>query len=137
MQYPFDFKNPSYYRKDTIIELLIFLRDTIIEKPNSRDFTFYAYKIKGLFDEFQFVDGNSIEISSLPYGRFKLIVNVQGSDGQFSDQELVIPITVVRPFYLKWWFVLIAVIFVSGLLWIWIPTKRLLNKELMDGLRNE
>lgn len=45
--YPFDFKNPSYYRKDTIIELLIFLRDTIIEKPNSRDFTFYAYKIKG------------------------------------------------------------------------------------------
>ena len=68
----------------------------------------YAYKINGLFDEFQFVDGNPIEISSLPYGRFKLIVNIQGTDGQFSDEELVIPIIVVRPFYLKWWFLLIV-----------------------------
>ena len=32
---------------------------------------------------------------------------------------------------------LIGVIFLSGLVWIWIPTKRLLKRDLMLGLRNE
>ena len=34
-------------------------------------------------------------------------------------------------------FLLIGVIFLSGLIWIWLPTKQLLKGELMVGLRNE
>jgi len=34
-------------------------------------------------------------------------------------------------------FLLIGVIFVSGVVWIWLPTKQLLKGDLMVGLRNE
>jgi hypothetical protein len=45
--YPHNIDYPTYYRKSTITELLAFLRDTDIEKPQSRNFTFYAYERKG------------------------------------------------------------------------------------------
>ena len=69
----------------------------------------YSYKIEGLFNDYQQIDGNTIEIGSLPYGRYTLRVRGQGADRRFSKQELVLPLIVVRPFYLRWWFILIAI----------------------------
>ena len=34
-------------------------------------------------------------------------------------------------------FLLIGVIFLSGVVWIWLPTKQLLKGDLMAGLKNE
>lgn len=34
-------------------------------------------------------------------------------------------------------FVLIAIVFLSGLVWIWLPGRQILNRNLIDGLRNE
>lgn len=69
----------------------------------------YAYKIEGLFDKFQQIDGNTIEVGGLPYGRYTLRVRGQGADKRFSKEELTIPLIVVRPFYLKWWFITIGI----------------------------
>ena len=69
----------------------------------------YAYKIEGLFNEYQSIDGNTIEIGSLPYGRYTLRVRGQGADRRFSKQELVLPLIIIRPFYLRWWFILIVI----------------------------
>jgi signal transduction histidine kinase/CheY-like chemotaxis protein/ligand-binding sensor domain-containing protein len=70
----------------------------------------YSYKIEGLFDKFQQIDGNTIEIGGLPYGRYTLRVRGQGGDKRFSKQELTIPLIIVHPFYLKWWFITIAIL---------------------------
>ena len=70
----------------------------------------YHYKIEGLFNDFQLMDGNTIEIGGLRYGKYRLILKGQGADRRFSTQELVIPVIVVRPFYLRWWFILLAII---------------------------
>ena len=74
----------------------------------------YSYKIEGLVDDFQQIDGNAIEIGGLPYGRYTLRVRGQGADNRFSEQELSIPLIVVRPFYLRWWFILIVLV-IAGL----------------------
>ena len=73
----------------------------------------YSYKIKGLFEDFQPIEGNTIEIGGLPYGGYTLIVRGQSADKRFSKQELNIPLIVIRPFYLKWWFSLFVVIVIS------------------------
>ena len=70
----------------------------------------YSYKVKGVFEEDQLVNGNIIEIGGLPYGRHMLIIRGQGADRRFSTEELTIPLIVVRPFYLRWWFILLALV---------------------------
>ncbi|MEM9824816.1 MAG: ATP-binding protein, partial [Bacteroidota bacterium] len=68
----------------------------------------YAYKIEGLFENFQKIEGNTIEIGGLPYGSYQLSIRGRGADGRFSEQELVLDLEVVRPLYLRWWSLLLA-----------------------------
>ena len=72
----------------------------------------YAYKIEGLFEEFQQINGNTIEIGDLPYGKYKLIVRGTGTNGRFSKEKLILDLVVQRPFYLRWWFILLMIIII-------------------------
>ncbi|MEO1259512.1 MAG: ATP-binding protein [Bacteroidota bacterium] len=72
----------------------------------------YSYKIKGWLDEYQPIQGNTLEINGLPYGQYNLKIRGQAADGRFSNQELELPLTVMRPFYLQWWFTTLAVVFI-------------------------
>ncbi|RYY60095.1 MAG: hypothetical protein EOO05_11120, partial [Chitinophagaceae bacterium] len=68
----------------------------------------YAYMIKGIDKEWNATSENSIRISGLPYGEYTLVIRGQTHNGQWSTTELTIPISVVRPFYLTYWFLLLA-----------------------------
>ncbi|MEO0726774.1 MAG: ATP-binding protein [Bacteroidota bacterium] len=68
----------------------------------------YAYQIEGLYDDFQQINGNTIEISGLPFGEYKLRVRGQSSDRRYSTQDLVLPLIVVSPIYYRWWFILLV-----------------------------
>jgi hypothetical protein len=41
----------------------------------------------------------------LPYGKFTLQVKAQNREGAWSKSELNIPLIVLKPFYLEWWFI--------------------------------
>ena len=73
---------------------------------------FYAWKIQGLDDNWTYQENNTIRVNALPYGDFVLQIKAKGTGGQWAQNELSIPIQVLRPFYLKSWFI---VILVSGL----------------------
>ena len=73
----------------------------------------YSYKIKGLYEDFQLMDGNTIEIGGLPYGKYTLVIRGQGADRRYSTEELNIPLVVVRPFYLQWWAILLAITLIA------------------------
>lgn len=75
----------------------------------------YFYKIEGLHDDFRPLDGNSIQLSNLPYGKYRLRFRGQARDKRFSTSEINLPLVVVRPFYLRWWFVLLVLLAVVGL----------------------
>jgi two-component sensor histidine kinase len=68
----------------------------------------YAYKIDGIDKDWNYINENSIRISGLPYGKFTLHIKGQNGQGAWSKSELTIPLTVLKPFYLQWWFILIA-----------------------------
>ncbi|MEO1259503.1 MAG: ATP-binding protein [Bacteroidota bacterium] len=73
----------------------------------------YSYKIDGWLEEYQPLQGNTLEINGLPYGKYDLRIRGQVADGRFSDQELVLPLEVERPFYLRLWFIVMALVFVA------------------------
>ncbi|UFH54078.1 sensor histidine kinase [Spirosoma sp. KNUC1025] len=65
----------------------------------------YAYRIDGIDKDWNYLRENSIRISGLPYGKFTLRIKGQNGVGAWSKWELAIPLTVLKPFYLKWWFI--------------------------------
>lgn len=76
----------------------------------------YAYKIEGVDKDWIYINENSIRISGLPYGKFMLHVKSQNREGAWSKSELNIPLAVLKPFYLEWWFIaLLAVVFIAAL----------------------
>jgi two-component sensor histidine kinase/ligand-binding sensor domain-containing protein len=92
----------------------------------------YAYKIEGLDKDWIFINENSIRISGLPYGDFVLRVKAQNREGSWSTSELSIPLIVLRPFYLKWWFMLITgILIIAGVISIIrFRTKKLAGEKI-------
>jgi len=79
----------------------------------------YAYQIKGVDKDWNYIAENSIRISGLPYGKFTLHVKAQNREGAWSKSELTIPLLVLKPFYLQWWFItLLALLLVMTVYWV-------------------
>jgi hypothetical protein len=79
----------------------------------------YAYKIEGVDKDWNYINENSIRISGLPYGKFTLHIKAQNREGAWSKSELNIPLLVLKPFYLEWWFIiLLALLFAMAVYWV-------------------
>lgn len=81
----------------------------------------FAYRIREESEQWNYLDKNVLHIWRLPYGRCILQIRGQGADGLFSAQTLNIPIRVLAPFYLRWWF--LTLLGVLGLLAVWVYLK--------------
>lgn len=91
----------------------------------------YAYQIIGQDKDWNYIKENSLRISGLPYGNFTLRIKGQGANGQFSIQELTIPIRVLKPVYLQNWFLLacaLSILFILFLFYRW-RTHQLTTKQ--------
>lgn len=72
----------------------------------SNDRIQYSYKIEGQDPGWNRLQTNSLRISGLAYGEYTLQVRALGATGQYTRENLEIPIRVLRPFYLKPWFLI-------------------------------
>jgi two-component sensor histidine kinase/ligand-binding sensor domain-containing protein len=92
----------------------------------------YAYKIEGVDKDWNYINENSIRISGLPYGKFTLHIKSQNREGAWSRSELNIPLLVLKPFYLEWWFItLLALLLVMIVYWvIKFRTKQLAAEKI-------
>ncbi|MDO6435624.1 histidine kinase dimerization/phosphoacceptor domain -containing protein [Flavitalea sp. BT771] len=100
----------------------------------------YAYQIEGIDGRWNYISENSIRISGLPYGRFTLHIKAQSREGAWSRSVLSIPLIVLKPFYLEWWFLaLITLAFATAVYWIINRrTKQLAaEKNKLEKLVNE
>ncbi|MEM7382476.1 MAG: two-component regulator propeller domain-containing protein, partial [Bacteroidota bacterium] len=78
------------------------------------DKNLYAYKVEGVDKDWTYQKENFIRFSRLPYGQHTLRIKGQGVDGQWSAKELTIQMTIVRPFYLRSWFLMTAIFLLIG-----------------------
>ena len=90
----------------------------------------YSYQIEGQDENWTMLRQNSIRVSGLPYGHFHLKIKGQGADGRFSSHELNIPVDVVKPFYMEWWFTsLIAISLLTATSLFFRYRTRLLRRQ--------
>lgn len=110
-------------------ELGFSLEFTLLDFIDSDENTF-SYKIEGIDQQWSYVDQPVVRINSLPYGTYTLLVRGQGRQGQWS-RELSIPVVVIRPFYLRWWFFTVIGLALISLIWwrVAYREKRLLQRQ--------
>ncbi len=70
------------------------------------EFNTFSYQIAELDAGWNYVDQPTFRINALPYGDYTLNLRGQGPNGQWS-REVSIPINVIRPIYMRWWFFLL------------------------------
>lgn len=86
------------------------------------DLHYYAYKIEGYSDKWNYLKENYLRIPALPYGNYRLKIKGQNIQKGWSDNEMNIKLQVLKPFYLKWWFILsllllLLVLIIVGINW--------------------
>ncbi len=64
-------------------------------------------------------DKNNIRFENIPSGDYTLKVRVSNSDGVFDDSKGILSLEfhIATPFWKKWWFILIAISFISFIIW--------------------
>lgn len=80
----------------------------------------YRYKLDG-FDEKWIVGGPSSRLASytsLPSGKYKLIISCSLDGINWTTKPLSIEIEVTPPFYLTWWFIVLAVLFLIAVVFL-------------------
>ncbi|SEI58011.1 Two-component sensor histidine kinase, contains HisKA and HATPase domains [Dyadobacter sp. SG02] len=80
----------------------------------------YAYLIAGLDKNWVFINENSVRISGLPYGDYVLRVRAQNREGAWNKEELAIPLKVLKPVYLQWYFLLVVALLIGLLIYLFI-----------------
>ncbi len=138
---------PTGILKDFTKEIL--LQNRIRMRPGERSFNLalallnyqnskqnrYAYRVEGLEKEWKFIVGNTLQVGGLPYGNFILHIKAQDVNGVWAKQELRIPLWVVRPFYLRTWFILLAILALALLIWRffrWRTTQLIKEKQHLE-----
>ncbi|MDX1477682.1 MAG: response regulator [Saprospiraceae bacterium] len=66
----------------------------------------YQYRLVNLDEEWLSVPGNRIRIHGLPFGNHLLEIRGKNTRGVAAENILQIPVTVMRPLHLRWWFLL-------------------------------
>ncbi|WP_173021532.1 ATP-binding protein [Lewinella sp. W8] len=93
----------TMYPTDNFLNLEFALQDYFYS-----DLVRYSYRIPGIREEWTALEGNNLQLVGLPYGAHSLEVRARGRMNRLSSLPLQIELIVVRPFYLRWWFLLLV-----------------------------
>ncbi len=77
----------------------------------------YAYKIDGIDADWNYQNEPRLRISRLTYGTHTLHIRGQAANGLWGSNELTIKVSVLRPFYLQFWFIALILAVILGAIW--------------------
>lgn len=90
----------------------------------------YSYRIKEQSEDWEYLNDNRLRISGLSYGNSTLEVRAQGVSGQVSESKILIPIAVLKPVYLRWWFITAGLLLIaSGVFYLYRRRTRFLEEQ--------
>ena len=97
----------------------------------------FSTKLEG-FEDRWFYQGNatSVRYNKLPAGNYVLKIKGTDSRGSESANILSLPITIKQIFYKRWWFIVLSLIFISGIVYA-IFRYRLQQVLAMERLRTK
>ena len=114
------------------------LRFALLNYENA-DYTRYAYKIEGLYDEWIFQKENYIKFNRLPFGEYTIRLKATDYQGNEYD-EMAIPLKIKAPFYKKMIWQFVGVLLLFGMLFGIFKQRQYRSqkeKERLEHLVNE
>ena len=87
---------------------LVTLEFTTVDLINANKVK-YRYKIEGFNNRWITTKKNEIVITSLPAGKYRLLIEACNSEGIWNNDAKVLSINVAPPFYLSYWAILLYV----------------------------
>ncbi len=97
----------------------------------------YAYQFKGLDNEWTYQTEPSLRLGNLPYGDYQLLVKGQAADGRLSSANLAIRVIVLRPFYLRGWFLMLMGCLLIGSIWGWGRWRQIRHRQEQTRLQTQ
>ncbi len=80
---------------------------------------FYFYKLDGFDKSWNRVGNKNVaSYTNLPPGNYMLRVRVQNGEGQWSSSSINLKLIIVPPFWLTWWFVLLAIVIIISCIYL-------------------
>lgn len=109
---------------------------TLLLKFSSFDFhengTTFSYRIDGRSDWTE-VDGNTIQLSLLPAGRYDLQVRVRNAQNIYSPNIRCITVKVLGPWYKSWWAFILYLFIICTLIYVLQRSYRNRQKREMEA----
>jgi signal transduction histidine kinase/DNA-binding response OmpR family regulator len=100
----------------------------------------YQIEVNGKSSDWITQQSRFIQVGQLPFGTHQLIITGNTQNNISAKNDLTIDIIIRRPFYLTWWFVLIAIATIVGSIFYYFNNKnsRLKAKQIeLEGLVKE
>ncbi len=113
---------------------LISLQFTTGDLLNS-DKVKYVYQIEGFNNQWIPILENKIIISSLPAGKYRLLIKACNSDGIWNDEPTILNIKVTPPFYASIWAYILYTFLIIGLLIYYLRKKEERHKVKLEQQR--
>lgn len=88
---------------------LVTLEFTTVDLINANKVK-YRYKIEGFNNQWIATKKNEIVITSLPAGKYRLLVEACNSDGIWNNEAKVLLINVAPPFYFSYWAIMLYIL---------------------------
>lgn len=91
----------------------------------------YAYMLEGVDEDWiQAGNRNFASYTQLPAGNYRFKVKAANSDGMWNDSETSVQVIIHPPFWLTWWFKLVALILLAiGITALWTTKAKQIRKE--------
>jgi ligand-binding sensor domain-containing protein len=97
----------------------------------------YQYKLKKTDNEWSIPSGiNNIKLASLESGTYNFQVRAVKYNGIVSSSTAVWSFTILSPFWQRWWFILLFILFTSSVIYL-IMFLRIRRIKQIEGLRTQ
>ena len=75
----------------------------------------FRYRLLGLSEKWFEAQGRQLQFGNLGSGNYRMEVRVQSGRGVWSEQAATLEFRILRPWYLRWWAILLSVALFAGL----------------------
>lgn len=97
----------------------------------------YTWKLEGVIDDWEILQEPVLRLSGLPYGDHRLRIRAQAADGSWAKNELDIHLSVLPPFYLRWWFFLFSLLLLAAGIRLWLHWRTREHRLVQQRLEQE
>jgi signal transduction histidine kinase/DNA-binding response OmpR family regulator/ligand-binding sensor domain-containing protein len=92
----------------------------------------FAYRIDGLNSNWTYLKENFIRINGLKGGEYIIHIKGQSSTGQWSENDLVIPVTILKPILGRWYSQTVMLLLLLGLIYTYYRRRSQLQKKKLQ-----